>query len=269
MLYIYVHLPYFFIVVVELFETGYFSNLKLLIENTSRQFNNCSVTLVAHSMGGLVSHHFLVKSVTQQWKDTYIYQYITLGAVWGGASKPLKAVISGDDDHIFKLTNPIVLREDERSFAGVYWLLPSPKIWDQDRIIVTTPTRNYTAHTIMELLKELNYDNGLKLFDKVTGSSLQDLPPPNVTMYCLYGVLSSNTTELLYRYEEGNFPDNQPTVIKGEGDGTVNRHSLEACQIWAKQQPYKFHHEFYRTDHVGIVRNDSVLEFIKKLVFGI
>lgn len=220
-------------------------------------------------MGGLVSHHFLVKSVTQQWKDTYIHQYITLGAVWGGASKPLKAVISGDDDHIFTLTKPLVLREDERSFAGLYWLLPSPNIWNKDQIIVTTPTSNYTAHNVAELLQELSYDNGLDLFNRVADSSLQGLPPPNVTVYCLYGILSSNTTELSYRYEKGDFPDHQPSVFKGEGDGTVNRHSLEACQVWAKQQSHKFYHASYQTDHVGIVRDDSVLEFIKKLVFGI
>ena len=251
--------------VAELTETGYFANLKSLIENTSSQFNGCPVTMVAHSMGGLVSHHFLVNTVSQAWKDKYIHQYITLGAVWGGATRPLKALISGDQDNIFDLSSPLVLREDERSFPSGYWILPKPigAIWNRSEVIVTTPNRTYTVFDVKDLLNDLKYDNAVAMYNAVMRSSIQGLPPPNVTTYCLYG--SDIDTEKAFNY--GDFPDGKPAVRHGKGDGTVNIESLEACQSWAGQQSYKVHvHPLNATDHMGIVRKEDVWQFIEKLV---
>ena len=247
-------------------ESGYFANLKLLIENTSSQFNDCPVTMVAHSMGGVVSHHFLINTVTQQWKDKYIHQYITLGAVWGGAIKTLKTLISGDQDHIFKFAKALMLREDERSFPSGYWLLPKgmDTIWKKTQTLVTTPTKQYTAFDLSELVKDLNFEYGLDRYNGVMKSSVQGLPPPNVTTYCLYG--SDIDTEESYVYG-GGYPDENPVINYGKGDGTVSLQSLEACRLWAGEQLYNVQwHPLNKTDHVGIVRTDRVLEFIKKLV---
>lgn len=223
--------------------------------------------MVAHSMGGLVSHHFLINTVTQQWKDKYIYQYITLGAVWGGATKTLKALMSGDRDHVFKMSKPLVLREDERSFPSGYWLIPRPidTIWERTQTIVTTPTKQYTAFDLYELIKDLNYEYGLDRYNGVMKSSIQGLPPPNVTTYCLYG--SDLDTEQSYVYGNGEFPDNQPVITNGKGDGTVNLQSLEACRLWAGQQSHNVQwHPLNNTDHIGIVRTNHILKFIKNLV---
>ena len=244
----------------------YFSNLKLLIENIS---NGCPVTLIGHSMGGLVSHHFLVNKVDQKWKDKYIKHYVTLASVWGGATSVLRAIMSGTQDQIFRFAKPVMLRQDQRSFPSFYWLLPkmNDKIWSKTQVIVTTPTKNYTIFDIHELVKDLNYEDGIEKYSGVMKVSSQDLAPPNVPTHCMYG--SDVDTELSFNYGNGDFPDNQPAISKSKGDGTVNIQSLEACRVWAEQQSNEVHlYPLNQTDHMEIVRKSFVMDIIKKLVFN-
>ena len=44
------------------------------------------VTIVIHSMGGIVSLYFLNEVVTQEWKDQYINAWVTLSRAWSGGS---------------------------------------------------------------------------------------------------------------------------------------------------------------------------------------
>lgn len=36
-------------------------------------------------------------------------------------------------------------------------------------------------------------------------------------------------------FKNGEFPDKQPTVTYGDGDGIVNKRSLEACNKWSQR----------------------------------
>lgn len=56
---------------------------------------NTPVILLAHSMGGLMSLHFLNQQ-TQKWKDQYIKSLVTLSAVWGGSMKAIKVYAIGN-----------------------------------------------------------------------------------------------------------------------------------------------------------------------------
>ncbi len=68
--------------------------------------NNFPATIVAHSMGGLMSlasmlaqrvlmmQKFL-QSQTAQWKKTYIKSYVPVDAPWGGAVNALMGIVSG------------------------------------------------------------------------------------------------------------------------------------------------------------------------------
>ena len=144
----------------------------------------------------------------------------------------LKGIVSGDQDGIFELSKTMMLREDERSFPSGYWLIPVgiDPVWSNSQAIVTTPTKQYTAHDIPELISDLNYEGGMERYRGVINSSVQGLPPPNVPVHCFYG--SEVDTEESYSYS-GDFPNVQPSIRKGKGDGTVNLQSLEACRLWA------------------------------------
>merc|ERR1712004_595106 len=75
----------------------------------------------------------------------------------------------------------------------------------------------------------------------------------NVKVFCIHGS-GVQTTKMLV-YGEGEFPGSDPTMIKGDGDGTVNLQSLVGCTRWATQQREAVHHkEMPGVDHMGILR---------------
>ena len=249
---------------------GYFARLKTLIEETYSQNDDCMVTLIVHSMGGLVSHFFFTEIVDQLWKDTYIKQYITLSAVWLGASRSLKALISGDNDSVFRFTTKIAIRPVERSFPSDYWLLPfyGDNMWNTSYPLVKTPSRSYTAQQIPEIINTLNYTHSSEMYRGIKDASSRRLLPPNVTTYCFF--TTDKETEISFEYtssEEHRFPDGTPNATQGKGDGKVPEHSLKACQNWAEQQARPVTtKEFHNVDHESIVRDDKVIAEILSLV---
>jgi len=72
----------------------YFVRLKVLVEETYRINGNQPVVMLAHSMGGPMSLHFL-HSQSQSWKDQHIRALVTLSGAWGGSVKALKVFAVG------------------------------------------------------------------------------------------------------------------------------------------------------------------------------
>lgn len=67
-------------------------------------------------------------------------------------------------------------------------------------------------------------------------------------------------------FKEGNFPDS-PDLIYGDGDGTVNVRSLEACLRWQNKQSQKIYHvPMSQVDHMEILKHPNVLAYIQKVV---
>lgn len=72
----------------------YFVALKKLIEIMYEEYGG-PVVLIAHSMGNMYSLYFLNQQ-TQDWKDKYIRDFVSLGAPWGGVVKALRVLASGE-----------------------------------------------------------------------------------------------------------------------------------------------------------------------------
>ena len=88
---------------------------------------------------------------------------------------------------------------------------------------------------------------------------------PNVTVHCLYGT-GVNTAES-FTFGEGEFPDTQPHVAYGDGDGTVNVRSLQACSKWSQRQPYDVSLKQYPSvNHNGVLSDERVHNYIKTLL---
>lgn len=64
------------------------------MEETYRVNDNQPVIILAHSMGGPMSLHFL-QSQTESWKDKYIKALVALSGAWGGSVKALKVFAVG------------------------------------------------------------------------------------------------------------------------------------------------------------------------------
>jgi hypothetical protein len=70
-------------------------------------------------------------------------------------------------------------------------------------------------------------------------------------------------------YKTNLTADAKATLEHGDGDGTVNLISLEACKKWEAEMSgkHKFaYHWFNNTDHLEILRNDLPAEYVKELI---
>lgn len=247
-------------------EQGFYDRLKDLIESTYTKNGKSPVVLLAHSMGAPTTLYFLTKFVDQPWKDKYLRLYITISGVWHGTAKSAKAFASGDNEGIW------IVRQSEgragtRTYPSTAWLLPYPSdTWPKDKVLIVTPKRKYTAWDYKDLFADMNYTRGYYMFQEVmnlTGA----LPPPNVTMHCLYGM--DVDTPLNFTYGPGEFPDTQPKTFTGNGDGSVNIDSLKACSRWKDQQPYSVSLKgFSGVEHVHTVKTDSIIQYVDSIVYS-
>ena len=229
-----------------------------------RDNGNTKVTLVVFSMGGPVSLHFLTQVVNQEWKDTFIHSYITLAAAWSGTANLLASVLTPPPTSTLFLVYPIEANTQDvlsvcRSLVSTHWLAPRASAFN-DITIVSTPTRNYTSSDYQELFTDAGYPQG---YTKFSQNDL-DIPAPNVSTYCFYGL--GIPTPLTYIYDDG-FPNTQPTVVFGDGDQLVNKESLDICLRWANSG-YPFNRTVFPgiVDHYSIISDEAVLRAIGQIV---
>ncbi|XP_012283665.1 group XV phospholipase A2 [Orussus abietinus] len=241
---------------------AFFVNLKTLIEVTYGQNNNQPVTLIAHSMGSPMSLIFLQRQ-TQTWKNKYINSLITLAGPWGGSVKALKVFAIGDDLGTYVLRQS-TLKEEQITSPSLGWLLPSKLFWKDTEVLVQTEQMNYTLQNLQQFFLDINVPNGWE-FHKDSEKYQLDFTPPGVEIHCLHGV-NVDTVEKLY-YKPGTSVNDYPQLIPGDGDGTVNLRSLEGCRYWQGKQKQKIYHQpFPKVNHMDVLRNPVVLDYIKAVL---
>jgi len=242
---------------------AWLANMTDLIEETYKNSGNTPVTIVAHSMGCLYSLYYL-HQMPQSWKDTFIHAFIPISGPWTGTVSQLRLFASGSADLVpGHLIRPLSVRKEQRSWESNAWLLPvagvdSNHTWSKSDIIVTTATRNYTAHDMHSFFSDIQFAVGSAMYDEVRPHNVV-MQSPGVKTHCLYG--TDVKTEAAYKYPAGSWPDKQPDKVYGVGDGTVNRRSLTACQGWATG-----FHEFPNVGHTEMLTNADVFSMIKQIV---
>ena len=241
---------------------GYFDKLKSLIED---MYNGVGVTMVAHSMGGLMSLYFLNEVVTQEWKDKYIKAYVPIAVPYGGAVLALEALLSGSLKLAgFKITLPPVV-DLSRSFESVHWLLPNPNVFN-DFVIVETPSNSkYTAQHYREIFTYRNLPTEWSKYQGLLKTTAMNLNSPNITTYCLYGTGESTTEKLVYSERRKLFFKRYTHLetVKGDGDGTVNRKSLDVCTRWTDNVCTW---NGSNSDHKGIIKSRLTFKTIESII---
>lgn len=240
----------------------YFVRLKALVEETYRMNGNQPVIILAHSMGGPMSLHFL-HSQSKSWKDQHIHALVTLSGAWGGSVKALKVFTVGDDLGSYALSET-TLREEQITSPSLAWLMPSSLFWSPDEILVQTDVRNYTVKDFQDFFEDIGYPVGWEMRKDVERYSVE-FEAPDVEVHCLHGYGVATINRLVYK--PGAFPDGDPGFLYGDGDGTVNIHSLEGCLNWqGKQEKKVYHQTFDSLDHMGILRDKRVLNYLVSLI---
>lgn len=236
----------------------YFVDLKNLVEGAYRDNGNESVVFICHSMGCLNSLYFF-NSKTQAWKDKYIRSMISLSGVWGGSVKAMKAFASGDNFGVLVVPT-LSLRKDVRTFPSLAYLLPSKEVFDGKTVLIKNREKRYTVNDYKQFFEDINYPVGYEMWLDVHNLTSPKVAP-GVEVHCLHG--NKVTTMEHLDYQLGNFPDAKPKVSYGDGDGTVNLISLQACIGWApKQRQRLYYKNFTSIDHMTILTDNKVLDYI-------
>uniref|UniRef100_A0A671N0Q7 Phospholipase A2, group XV n=1 Tax=Sinocyclocheilus anshuiensis TaxID=1608454 RepID=A0A671N0Q7_9TELE len=238
----------------------YFLRLQQMIEEMANKAGG-PVVLIAHSMGNMYMLYFLNRQ-PQAWKDRYIKAFVSLGPPWAGVAKTLKVMATGDNDHV-PLVSSLKIRTQQRTAVSTAWLFPYAHTWPKDMVLVSTSNTSFTVQDYQRFFKDIDYEDGWAMRQD-TETMVNALRPPGVPVYCLYG--SGIPTPQGYNYT--NFSHTDPTVINGDGDGTVNLLSATLLKRWVGQQKQPVHMiELPGNEHLAMLLNATTVEHIKKVLF--
>ncbi|XP_060506353.1 lysosomal phospholipase A and acyltransferase isoform X4 [Panthera onca] len=240
----------------------YFLALREMIEEMHQLYGG-PVVLVAHSMGNMYTLYFLQRQ-PQAWKNKYIRAFVALGAPWGGVAKTLRVLASGDNNRI-PVIGPLKIREQQRSAVSTSWLLPYNYTWSPEKIFVRTPTANYTLRDYRQFFQDIGFKDGW-LMRQDTEGLVEATVPPGVPLHCLYGT-GVPTPDSFY-YE--SFPDRDPKICFGDGDGTVNLQSALQCQAWRSRQEHQVSLQALPgSEHIEMLANATTLAYLKRVLLGL
>jgi len=191
---------------------------------------------------------------------------VSLAGAWGGLARALKVFAVGDTMGTWVVSAEDIVGE-QRSDPSLAWLVPQQGFWSDDEVLVQTPKKNFTVTNLSEFFMAYEEPNFAMMVEDTKGL-LQGLPPPEVEVFCAHGSQVPTTEKLVY--PEGSFPPGSaswwssgPTIIKGDGDGTVNLRSLEGCLRWKGQQKLPVHHKIFpELKHSDILKLEEPVDYV-------
>merc|ERR1719348_303081 len=114
---------------------------------------------------------------------------------------------------------------------------------------------------------------------KDTEGLLAGFPAPNVEVFCSHGSKVDTTETVIY--PKGSYPSkgkvqklssqwpwpSEPSLIKGDGDGTVNIRSLQGCLKWRTKQTQPVHHHvFEKVNHLDMLRTEEPTQNVANII---
>ena len=170
---------------------------------------------------------------------------------------------SGDNIDVV-VVKPLTVRPYQRSASSTAWLMPSEAFWSDDEILVSQPKQNYTVKDYKKFFEDINFTDGYEM--RLDTQQLTfNLDPPQVEFHALYS--SGVKTPDSFIYSASQWPDLQPSVVYGDGDGTVNLRSLFGFKRWFGKQDEKiFVKELKGIDHLAILKNQEAIDYIINLI---
>ncbi|TVU21969.1 hypothetical protein EJB05_31641 [Eragrostis curvula] len=212
----------------------YFQQLTALVEDASRKQQGRKAILLGHSFGGTVALEF-ARAAPPAWRDRYVKRLVLVAPLpVSGFTEPVEYFTSGSGLLYVPTTTALSLRPMWRSFESAIVNFPSPAVFGDDKPLVITKRRNYTARDMADLLADVGAAGAVEPFRRRAVPRMNCFEAPMVPVTCINGV-GVNTTEQLV-YWDGDF-DKEPEVLFGDGDETINLVSMLAFDQEMMRQP--------------------------------
>lgn len=204
-----------------------------------------------------------LQKLSQDWKDKYVKRMISLNGAWGGTVQSFKTYAVGDDFDL-PYIEPSSIGNMEKTYPSLARMMPSPLFWKPNSVLAKTRNRVYTLKNIQEFFDDLDFSDGWEMYKDAMPYML-NFTAPGVEVHCIYGT-KVDTVESL-NFSNTDDITGTPTYETGDGDGTINRRSLEACRHWNGEQKQPVVLKSYAgNDHMGILANLTVLDDIVLLL---
>jgi pimeloyl-ACP methyl ester carboxylesterase len=220
-----------------------------------RHGDKVEITLVAHSMGGLIGRHYLESG---KFNDRpgfgKIRQLIALGTPHGGAAIALPLVL-GQEKRLFLNKDQVLQATSDPRYPAAYQLLPArgePFAWHED--VGGDLVDIYEAGVAKSLgLVEAN----LAAAQQFRGSLDFGRRPASVRYFSFASTQQSTATHVLIRAAEGKPPRPVGIEVEDGGDGTV--------PIWSAFLP-GLPRQFVGGEHGTIYQNNALLHVLGTLL---
>lgn len=236
----------------------FFADLKKLVETAYSENANRPIVFICHSNGCQNNVYFL-STQTQNWKDKYVRSVIAMAGNWAGSVKPLLAYTFGLN--VGPFVQPGVVKRLFGSFPSVAGSLPSEESFTANDVLIKNGDQNYTIMDYKRLFNDLYHPDGYEMWLDAH-KFLSPLPIPNVELHCLHGY-DVKTMEQ-FNWNSGGFPDKTPEIKYGDGDGTINISSLQACKKYKHLQEKPFYYKtFAKIAHQPVIEDRIVFEYIQ------
>ncbi|EDQ92925.1 uncharacterized protein MONBRDRAFT_22180 [Monosiga brevicollis MX1] len=224
----------------------FYDELRILVENQYNDNNKTKVVLWTSSWGPQVVLAFLHR-MPQSWKDQYISWFVAISPIWAGAPLPVEALASG-------------WSEDPDGEPGFFVRIAATRVWSifgifprpgehnytfsKDDVLVQTPSRNYTAYDMTQLMKDLGFEGKLEGMNAIVeDEDLKNLAHPGVNTFMPYGYNLTTPGKFVYDKDFKPNPLHIPNMtmqypVPETGDGYVPvRSAFRGWYEWA--QPMK------------------------------
>lgn len=246
----------------NLLTTDTFERLKGLLEGKT------DVTIVAHSMGGLLTRLF-VKWCLQEGYNVVnnIKNVITLATPWRGTPDALWKLYYGEPHPMptVPLTSAAIMKELASTFPSVYQLLPHIDK-DNQKDLVFNPNENYNRYLhINEIVANLFDDNQKEMYRNVAKNFAENVQgdwPDWIRSYAVVGqgYATAKTIVTPVIYEKDHYYEKEK-ILMGSGDRTVPVN-------YALPYDQKTVCRFTKASHVGIVKDKKVINWLKAIIGG-
>lgn len=244
----------------------YYNDIKKRIEDTVITNNGSSIVVVAHSLGGMLFHDFLVNHVDEDWKTEHVHEFVTVNTPFGGVPQSLFVM--------FDKSN--IIYETYRHFTGLHLCFPNSLAFSPTEPLVTVSFEDDRAkhedkvitieHLRDTVLTEYDDNHVRNLLDFWTAlGEKTDVDTTHVvssTQHAKDGIEDDDVVVHLTCVKKNDDAQESYVYGKTSGDGLVPRRSLvpplTSCGAYSRGTVYFIED----TTHASVLKSSEFLKVV-------